>query len=45
MSAVRQILCAKGKRLQPGEEEELIKKIEETAKRFVAKGIIAVIHI
>ena len=45
MSAVRQILCAKGKRLQPGEEKELIKKIEETAQRLVAKVIIAVLHI
>jgi len=36
LSAVRQILTGQG--LKPPEEEELIKKIEETARKFDGSG-------
>ena len=35
LSAVRQILSAKATGFEPGEEEEMIMKIEETAKKLV----------
>ena len=47
MPAVRQIITAKAKGLQPGEEEELIKKIEETARRsvvYIEKHTLTCLH-
>ena len=47
MPAVRQIICAKAKGLQQGEEEELIKKIGETARRsvvFIEKHTLTCLH-
>ena len=38
LSAVRQILSAKATGFKPGEEDQMIKKIEETARRFDTSG-------
>jgi Asp-tRNA(Asn)/Glu-tRNA(Gln) amidotransferase C subunit len=38
LSAVRQILTASRKSLKPEEEEELIKRIEESANKFDPSG-------
>ena len=38
LSAIRQILTASSKSLTPEKEEELIKRIEESAKKFDPSG-------